>query len=328
MKSLKYIFHSTTICRMQTYIFSSHHRYLSTKKENNTESNTEIGPSAPELQINNLTGDHEHIVEIALNRAERRNALGKQLLSQLDATIDSVKDNNKIRCVLFRSLVPNVFCAGADLKERLDMPQEEVGPFVSKIKEIFSKIFGLPIPTIAALDGLALGGGLELALACDIRIAGKLLIYSIYYQTILIFTAHTAKLGLTETKLGIIPGAGGTQRLPRLIGPSKAKELIYTGRILTGQQAYEIRLVNEVVKQNEQLNAAYQRSLEIAHEIVQQGPLAVRMAKQAINKGLEVDLQTGLDVEEGCYDTVLTSEDRIEGLKAFQEKRKPIYKGV
>ncbi|CAF1413931.1 unnamed protein product [Rotaria sp. Silwood1] len=311
MKSLKYIFHPTTICRMQTYIFSSHHRYLSTKKENNTESNTEIGPSAPELQINNLTGDHEHIVEIALNRAERRNALGKQLLNQLDATIDSVKDNNKIRCVLFRSLVPNVFCAGADLKERLDMPQEEVGPFVSKIKEIFSKIFSLPIPTIAALDGLALGGGLELALACDIRIA-----------------AHTAKLGLTETKLGIIPGAGGTQRLPRLIGPSKAKELIYTGRILTGQQAYEIRLVNEVVKQNEQLNAAYQRSLEIAHEIVQQGPLAVRMAKQAINKGLEVDLQTGLDVEEGCYDTVLTSEDRIEGLKAFQEKRKPIYKGV
>ncbi|CAF3591516.1 unnamed protein product [Rotaria sp. Silwood1] len=117
MKSLKYIFHPTTICRMQTYIFSSHHRYLSTKKENNTESNTEIGPSAPELQINNLTGDHEHIVEIALNRAERRNALG------------------------------------ADLKERLDMPQEEVGPFVSKIKEIFSKIFSLPIPTIAALDG-------------------------------------------------------------------------------------------------------------------------------------------------------------------------------
>ncbi|CAF1060068.1 unnamed protein product [Rotaria sordida] len=160
-------------------------------------------------------------------------------------------------------------------------------------------------------SGLALGGGLELALACDIRIA-----------------AQTAKLGLTETKLGIIPGAGGTQRLPRIIGPPKAKELIYTGRILNGQQAYEIRLVNEVVKQNEQLNAAYQRSLEIAQEIVQQGPLAVRMAKQAINKGLEVDLQTGLEVEEGCYDTVLTSEDRIEGLKAFQEKRKPIYKGV
>ncbi|CAF5142500.1 unnamed protein product, partial [Rotaria magnacalcarata] len=153
--------------------------------------------------------------------------------------------------------------------------------FVSKIKEIFSKIFALPVPTIAALDGLALGGGLELALACDIRIA-----------------ANTAKVGLTETKLGIIPGAGGTQRLPRIIGASKAKELIYTGRILTGQQAYEILLVNEVVKQNEQLNAAYLRSLEIAHEIVQQGPLAVQMAKQAINKGLEVDLQTGLDVEE------------------------------
>ena len=133
---------------------------------------------------------------------------------------------------------------------------------------------------------------------------------------------------MTETELGIIPGAGGTQRLPRLIGISKAKELIYTGRILDGQQAHEIRLVNEVVKQNETTDAAYKRSLEIAREIAQQGPLAVRMAKQAINKGIEVDLQTGLDVEEGCYDTVLTSEDRIEGLKAFQEKRKPVYKGV
>ncbi|CAF3713409.1 unnamed protein product [Rotaria sordida] len=154
-------------------------------------------------------------------------------------------------------------------------------------------------------SGLALGGGLELALACDIRIA-----------------AQTAKLGLTETKLGIIPGAGGTQRLPRIIGPPKAKELIYTGRILNGQQAYEIRLVNEVVKQNEQLNAAYQRSLEIAQEIVQQGPLAVRMAKQAINKGLEVDLQTGLEVEEGCYDTVLTSEDRIEDMVGYDPEKK------
>ncbi|CAF0841687.1 unnamed protein product [Adineta steineri] len=319
MKSLKYCFHPSIISRIPSCILSANRRYLatdqnaSTKTETNTttEAQAEIGPSAPELQVNNLTGDHQHVFEIALNRAERRNALGKQLLSQLDATLDSIKDNNAIRCVLFRSMVPNVFCAGADLKERLTMPQEEVGPFVSKIKEIFSKIFGLSVPTIVALDGLALGGGLELALACDIRIA-----------------AHTAKLGLTETKLGIIPGAGGTQRLPRLIGVAKAKELIYTGRILDGQQAYEFRLVNEVVKQNAQSDAAYQRSLEIAREIAQQGPLAVRMAKQAINKGSEVDLQTGLDVEEGCYDTVLTSEDRIEGLKAFQEKRKPIYKGV
>ncbi|CAF2157353.1 unnamed protein product [Rotaria magnacalcarata] len=310
MKTLKYLFHPTTICRMQTYIFSSQRRYLATEKSAETAS-PGIGPLAPELQVNNLTGDHQNVIEIAFNRPERRNALGKQLLNELEATIDSIKDYQAVRCILFRSMVPNVFCSGADLKERLTMSQEDVGPFVSKIKEIFSKIFALPVPTIAALDGLALGGGLELALACDIRIA-----------------ANTAKVGLTETKLGIIPGAGGTQRLPRIIGASKAKELIYTGRILTGQQAYEILLVNEVVKQNEQLNAAYLRSLEIAHEIVQQGPLAVQMAKQAINKGLEVDLQTGLDVEESCYNTVLTSEDRIEGLKAFQEKRKPVYKGV
>ena len=133
--------------------------------------------------------------------------------------------------------------------------------------------------------------------------------------------------------------------MPRLVGVSKAKELIFTGRILDGQQAYEARLINEVVKQNAESNAAYLRSLEVAREIAQQvstffpkvimifffvfqGPLAIQMAKQAINKGIEVDLQTGLDVEDGCYSTVLNSEDRLEGLRAFQEKRKPVYKGA
>ncbi|CAF4048688.1 unnamed protein product, partial [Rotaria magnacalcarata] len=151
MKTLKYLFHPTTICRMQTYIFSSQRRYLATEKSAETAS-PGIGPLAPELQVNNLTGDHQNVIEIAFNRPERRNALGKQLLNELEATIDSIKDYQAVRCILFRSMVPNVFCSGADLKERLTMSQEDVGPFVSKIKEIFSKIFALPVPTIAALD--------------------------------------------------------------------------------------------------------------------------------------------------------------------------------
>lgn len=306
MKLLRTLLRPNVFYRLPTV-----RRFLATEATPEaTGEKTEIGPSAPELEVNQLQGQNQHILEIALNRPERRNALGKQLVAQLDATLDTLKDNTALRCIIFRSLVPNVFCSGADLKERLEMPLEEVGPFVSKLREIFGKIFALPVPTVAALDGLALGGGLEFALACDIRVA-----------------ANTAKIGLTETRLAIIPGAGGTQRLPRLIGVSKAKELIYTGRILDGQQAAELRLVNEAVKQNAESNAAYQRSLEIAREIAQQGPLAVQMAKQAINKGIEVDLQTALDVEDGCYSTVLNSEDRVEGLRAFQEKRKPIYKG-
>ncbi|CAF0776908.1 unnamed protein product [Didymodactylos carnosus] len=270
-----------------------------------TTTAVESGPSAPEVLLTTLVDGHEDIVEISLNRPERKNALGKELLSQ------AVHQNNTARCILFRSMVPGAFCAGADLKERLEMAQDEVGPFVSRIKEAFSKIFGLPIPTIAAIDGIALGGGLEMALACDIRIA-----------------ATSARLGLTEVRLGIMPGAGGTQRLPRLIGNARAKELIFTGRILDGTAAFEKLLVNEVVKQNEQMDAAYKRALELAKEIAQQGPLAIRMAKQAINKGSQVDLQVGLEIEEGCYDTILTSEDRLEGLRAFQEKRKPIFKGI
>ncbi|XP_043308933.1 methylglutaconyl-CoA hydratase, mitochondrial isoform X4 [Cervus canadensis] len=199
---------------------------------------------------------------------------------------------------------------GADLKERAKMSSSEVGPFVSKIRAMINEIANLPVPTIAAIDGLALGGGLELALACDIRVA-----------------ASSAKMGLVETKLAIIPGGGGTQRLPRAIGMSLAKELIFSARVLDGQEAKSVGLISHVLEQNQEGDAAYRKALDLAREFLPQGPVAMRVAKLAINQGMEVDLVTGLAIEEACYAQTIPTKDRLEGLLAFKEKRTPRYKG-
>ncbi|XP_077886799.1 methylglutaconyl-CoA hydratase, mitochondrial isoform X3 [Ictidomys tridecemlineatus] len=199
---------------------------------------------------------------------------------------------------------------GADLKERAKMHASEVGPFVSKIRAVINDIANLPVPTIAAIDGLALGGGLELALACDIRVA-----------------ASSAKMGLVETKLAIIPGGGGTQRLPRAIGMSLAKELIFSARVLDGQEAKAVGLISHVLEQNQEGDAAYRKALDLAREFLPQGPVAMRVAKLAINQGMEVDLVTGLAIEEACYAQTIPTKDRLEGLLAFKEKRPPRYKG-
>ncbi|XP_045419737.1 methylglutaconyl-CoA hydratase, mitochondrial isoform X3 [Lemur catta] len=169
---------------------------------------------------------------------------------------------------------------GADLKERAKMNSSEVGPFVSKVRAVINDIANLPVPTIAAIDGLALGGGLELALACDIRVA-----------------ASSAKMGLVETKLAIIPGGGGTQRLPRAIGVSLAKELIFSARVLDGQEAKAVGLISHVLEQNQEGDAAYRKALDLAREFLPQGPVAMRVAKLAINQGMECafcrETQTG-----------------------------------
>ncbi|KAG5886980.1 hypothetical protein JTB14_006622 [Gonioctena quinquepunctata] len=154
------------------------------------------------------------------------------------------------------------------------------------------------------------GGGLEIALASDIRVA-----------------TTKSKMGLVETKLAIMPGAGGTQLLPRVINPSVAKEMIFTAKIVDGKQAKELGLVNHVVEQNENGDAAYLKSLEIAEEILPNGHVGIKMAKQAINRGVEVDLSTGLAIEDACYSQLIPTKDRTEGLQAFKEKRKPVYVG-
>lgn len=190
------------------------------------------------------------------------------------------------------------------------MTPEEATEFVKTLRSLLIRIEQLPMPVIAALDGAALGGGLEMALACDIRTA-----------------ASNTKMGLVETRLAIIPGAGGTQRLPRILSPALAKELIFTARVFDGKEAKELGLVNHVVEQNESKDAAYQQALKLAEEILPNGPVGVRMAKLAIDKGMQVDLSTGYSIEEICYSQVIPTKDRLEGLAAFAEKRKPVYKG-
>jgi methylglutaconyl-CoA hydratase len=186
------------------------------------------------------------------------------------------------------------------------MNEREVRRTVSLIRAVINEVEELPQPVLAAVNGAALGGGLELALACDIRMA----------------SSH-AQFGLTETSIGIIPGAGGTQRLPRLIGSGRAKELIFSARKIDASEAKEIGLVEYVTSKNELMTKA----LELAERIVQNAPLAIRQAKLAINKGIEVDLNTGLSIEQLAYEAVIPTKDRLEGLQAFKEKRPPIYKG-
>jgi methylglutaconyl-CoA hydratase len=267
----------------------------------------------PELVFTEcLTGEFEGITSLCMNRQDKRNALGKEFTHQFKQQIDQLSAmENEIRVLILRSLVPNIFCAGADLKERLAMSEQEVPQMSHMYRTVFSQLHALPFPTIAAIDGHALGGGLEMALACDLRIA-----------------ASSVRIGLVETSLAIIPGAGGSQRLPRLIGVSKAKELIFTAKVLNGREAHEIGLVNEAVDQTSGGDAAFRRCLEIGKVIARNGPIGVRAAKEAINRGSEEpDLHRALEIEGECYQKVVATRDRIEGLKAFADKRTPQYRG-
>ncbi|GLC34564.1 hypothetical protein PLESTF_000021400 [Pleodorina starrii] len=258
------------------------------------------------VTVEPLSGAHEGVSVISLSRPAARNAIGRQLLRELAEALDTVRQERTTRCVLVRSVVPGVFCAGADLKERATMSQSEAAEFVSRIRRTFTELQDLPMPTVAVVEGLALGGGAELALACDIRVMGS-----------------DASMAFPEAQLGIIPGAGGTQRLPRIVGASRAKELIFTGRRVSGAEALALQLADHVVPDDQ----VYNRALQLAEQIVRSAPLSLRQAKAAVNRGLEVDLHTGLAMEEALYAQLLPTRDRLEGLKAFAEKRKPEYKG-
>ena len=186
------------------------------------------------------------------------------------------------------------------------MSPEETMAFVQQLRATFTALERLPMPTLAAIEGAALGGGLELALACDLRVMGG-----------------GAKVGLPETSLAIIPGAGGTQRLPRLIGRSRAKELIFTARRLGASEAFDYGIADRVCDAGTALKSA----LALAREILPNGPIALRAAKEAIDQGLDGDRDGGLRIEEACYARVIPTQDRLEGLAAFRDKRKPIYRG-
>ncbi|TMW52317.1 hypothetical protein DOY81_002650 [Sarcophaga bullata] len=269
-----------------------------------------VKASDNEVIVERLDGKHTGITVLGLNRPEGKNSFSRSLVGTFANILADLKRDNQSRVVILKSTTPGIFCAGADLKERKNMSQEEVNKFVTSLRELLVSIEQLPMPVIAALDGPALGGGFEMALACDLRTASE-----------------TTKLGLVETRLAIIPGAGGTQRLPRVLSPALAKELIFTARVFSGKEAKEMGVVNHAVPQNETQDAAYQRALSLAEEILPNGPVGVRMAKLAIDKGLQVDLSTGYTIEEVCYAQVVPTKDRLEGLQAFAEKRKPVYRG-
>jgi len=188
------------------------------------------------------------------------------------------------------------------------MSQLQVAKFLSDLRDALAKLEALPMPTIAAIDGPALGGGLELSLACDLRVAGY----------------DVTKIGLPETSLGIIPGAGGTQRVARLLGPSKAKDLIFTARSLTALDAYEWGLVDYV---SEFGSTGFNRAVTLAESIARNAPLALRAAKQAVSRSVDLALETGLDFERASYEVLLDTQDRLEALEAFKERRHPVFKG-
>ncbi|KAH9721087.1 putative enoyl-CoA hydratase 2 [Citrus sinensis] len=286
--------------------------------------------SSESVQLQRISDSDIGIIEVSLNRPAAKNALGTDMLRGLKHAFETISEDSSANVVMIRSSVPKVFCAGADLKERRQMSPSEIHFYVNTLRSTFSFLeVALPIPTIAVIDGAALGGGLEMALACDLRICGE-----------------AALLGLPETGLAIIPGcsdrslshvilasdrAGGTQRLPRLVGKSVAKDIIFTGRKVSGKDAMSLvkechaaGLVNYCVPAGQ----AQLKALEIAQEINQKGPIAIRMAKRAITKGLEVDMASALELEEECYIGTLHTEDRLEGLAAFAEKRKPKYTGT
>jgi enoyl-CoA hydratase len=248
----------------------------------------------------------EKIAYVTINRPDVLNCLNYETLVELGETVDVLYGHPDVRLVIFTGAGDKAFSAGADLKERKHLSDSEVMRNVGKIRDVFQAIANLPHPTIAAINGFAFGGGFELLLACDFRIA-----------------VEQAKLGLTEVSWGIIPGAGGTQRLTRLIGEMKAKELILTARKISAYEALHCGILTRVVSKNSLMGACE----KLAGEILSNAPIAVRQAKLAIQLGAEVDIVTGLEIEAKAYEVTIPSRDRQEALAAFSEKRRPVFTG-
>ncbi|MDD5503219.1 MAG: enoyl-CoA hydratase-related protein [Candidatus Thermoplasmatota archaeon] len=243
----------------------------------------------------------EGIFTITINRPEALNALNRSLLSELNSVLDNVPTG--VGAVIITG-AGKAFVAGADISEMAIMTPKQAEEFAKLGQNVFSKIANLPVPAIAAVNGYALGGGCELALACDIRIASE-----------------KAKFGQPEVGLGITPGFGATQRLPRIVGEAKAKELIFTGAIIDANEAFRIGLANKVVP----LESLIAESRLVAKTIMEKGPIAIAKSKCAINEGANASLQAGMEIEARLFGECFGPEQK-EGMKAFSEKRKPAFK--
>ena len=256
-----------------------------------------------------LLVDHpqDHVLRVTFNRPDRRNAMNTQLgREMLDLFTSMLLDPGDTRIVILTGAGDKAFCAGGDLKERDGMTDETWRLQHAIFEQATYNMIDCPVPVIAAVNGSAFGGGCEMALAADF-----------------IYAAEGARFALTEITLGIIPGCGGTQNLPRAAGSRRAKEILYTGTPSTAEEGLEWGIVNKVVPADELMPAA----LAVADRIAGNGPLAVRQAKRSVNLGMGTDLTTALGIEIEAYNRLVPTEDRREGVIAFNEKRKPRFMG-
>ncbi|QAT61074.1 crotonase [Acidilutibacter cellobiosedens] len=254
---------------------------------------------------NIILDEKDGILTITINRPKVLNALNTDTLNELENVVRDIERDKEIMVVIITGSGEKSFVAGADIAEMKSLNIHE-GRNMTRLGQcVFQEIENLSRPVIAAVNGYALGGGCELAMACDIRIASE-----------------KAKFGQPEVGLGIIPGYGGTQRLPRLIGKGRAKYYIFTTDMITAEEAFNMGLIDKVVPHGK----LYEETLKIAEKIISKGPIAVRMAKYAVNNGMNMDLASGIAYEAEAYTTSFGSEDRIEGMSAFLEKRKADFK--
>ena len=247
----------------------------------------------------------ERVATITINRPDKRNALSATVRREIISVLDELRDNDAVRVMVFTGAGDRAFIAGADIAEfaeRTPLEQREV----MEARRVFDEIAAYPKPTIAMINGYALGGGCELALACDIRVA-----------------ARSARLGQPEIRLGLIPGGGGTQRLPRLIGTGRALRMILTGEVMEADDAHAIGLVDVLVEDAD----LRMRTLELARTIASHSPVALRLAKRAVAAAMDTPLHAGLALERELFITAFASDDRREGITAFLEKRTPEFTG-
>lgn len=271
-------------------------------------------PASSELLVKREAVVGGEVAVLTMDRPKAKNAIGRQLLESLRSELLAVAAApvaKRPRAVVLRSAVAATFCAGADLRERRTMTPDEARKFVDTLRDTFTLLADLPVPTVATVDGYALGGGFEMALACDAVVAGS-----------------GAVFGLPETGLGIIPGAGGTQRLARRVGVMRAKEMVLTGRRFGAQEALDAGVATEAAIGGTGSECADAAAMALAERIARHSaPLAAAAAKRAIDGGAELEISEGFELERECYETLLGTEDRLEALAAFAEKRRPEFQG-
>jgi len=255
---------------------------------------------------NIIVGIEAGLATITFNRPKALNALNSQLLDELHQCLLEIDKDEDIRVLILTGAGEKAFVAGADISELAQLNALQAKSFAHKGQSVINKLTELSIPVIAAVNGYALGGGTEMALACDF-----------------IYASETAAFGLPEITLGLIPGFGGTQRLMRLIGPNRAKEMIYTGKMIKAPEAFEMGFVNRVLPPDALIAAV----TETARTIAGKGKVALRAAKQSVNSGLNTDLATGLRIVQDAFSLCMASGVAQEGTRAFLEKRKPVFTG-